>query len=193
MDDIALNALKASIEAWIGKAKEETPPRIGSSTCPLCQEYNNGRGGEDNACRGCPVYAKTGQTGCKGSPYDACIPVHNEWEHATYMYDRHSNPQSLLADVSAARLAWMPKALDEIIFLQSLLVEELERRNADKLSALLNTVPPPPISRVNMDAMQYQQPPILPLKKEPEVRHYTLEMPRLNVGETYTVTINRGE
>ena len=49
------------------KSNDYLYPEFGVNTCPLCAKYFK----EDNkdSCKGCPIYKKTGQSGCEGTPY----------------------------------------------------------------------------------------------------------------------------
>jgi len=57
-----LEALKKSIEKWEKIVAEEGEDR-GGENCALCELF------AEDECVGCPVYAKTGKTDCKGTPY----------------------------------------------------------------------------------------------------------------------------
>jgi hypothetical protein len=70
MDERTLEALKGSIAKWeaivAGKGEDNGPVN-----CPLCHLFHSSYrkdGGEE--CSGCPVYLKTGETGCSNTPYD---------------------------------------------------------------------------------------------------------------------------
>lgn len=59
-------ALDKSIEHW-EDVKENNSP-IGPNSCDLCTLYRH----EENtriSCKSCPVYKKSGATGCRYTPY----------------------------------------------------------------------------------------------------------------------------
>jgi len=62
-----LTALKESIDFWelVSEGKAESR---GRSTCALCTLYNRVIRGE-TSCEGCPIFRKTGEAGCEGTPY----------------------------------------------------------------------------------------------------------------------------
>jgi len=66
-----LIALKGSVEKWDKISKGEGEDN-GTDNCPLCKLYHtrslSGLGDEVN-CTGCPIQKKTGEHGCKGTPY----------------------------------------------------------------------------------------------------------------------------
>lgn len=68
MDQVTLDALKASIAAWEKKAVAENVRgvSIGVKACPLCQIFFSSK----TKCNGCPVSKKTGLGGCLGTPYE---------------------------------------------------------------------------------------------------------------------------
>lgn len=43
--------------------------RIDSGACALCSAFNNSDTAPEDLCAGCPVYGKTGETGCRGTPW----------------------------------------------------------------------------------------------------------------------------
>lgn len=59
-------AINGSVKKWLGIATGRAADQ-GSRNCPLCQLFFFGIGGE--CCMGCPVYKKTGQIGCRDTPY----------------------------------------------------------------------------------------------------------------------------
>ena len=107
MDAKTLAALRQSIKKWERNAVAETPKGFTttSANCPLCKLFS-GRGG----CNGCPVEERTGQWGCRGTPYSAADGAHDEWS------DCPSSPALRDAAHAAARA--------EVEFLRSLLPED---------------------------------------------------------------------
>lgn len=70
MDTTTQTALDLSIAKWekLAQGEGEYPTR---DNCPLCALFNSGDYDEkDSACIGCPVYAKTGERFCQGTPYE---------------------------------------------------------------------------------------------------------------------------
>lgn len=65
MDDRTLEVLLGSIAKWEAIVAG-TGRDLGGINCPLCREFILRIG----KCRGCPVKAKTGRSGCRGTPYD---------------------------------------------------------------------------------------------------------------------------
>lgn len=55
----------ATIEHWLRVYNGDD--KIGASGCPLCVKYNN----RVPYCRECPIFAKSGETECKNTPYTA--------------------------------------------------------------------------------------------------------------------------
>jgi hypothetical protein len=55
-------ALERSIAKWQGIVAGTTRD-LGPSNCGLCQLFLNA------SCKGCPVFERTGQTSCRGTPY----------------------------------------------------------------------------------------------------------------------------
>jgi len=68
-----LTAIKGSIEKW-EKVALGTEAGIWRSNCPLCVLYEH-TSGLHGSCKGCPIYEKTGESDCGGTPF----------------YDWHSN------------------------------------------------------------------------------------------------------
>ncbi len=77
METEKLKALKDSIEKWERLTKIECMDdvQIGPDECPLCVLYNN----EENVCKGCPVFEKTGQIHCEGTPYHMVETMYYDW------------------------------------------------------------------------------------------------------------------
>lgn len=67
-----LTALGESVDFWklVSEGKKESD---GTKTCPLCKLYHcmicDHLGNEEVSCIGCPIFRKTGEIGCKGTPY----------------------------------------------------------------------------------------------------------------------------
>lgn len=66
MDPETSKALEDSIEAW-RKIVAGTAPVHGSEGCPLCDKFLSTK--KYPLCNDCPVKARTGHDGCKGTPY----------------------------------------------------------------------------------------------------------------------------
>ena len=82
MDERTLTALEGSIKKWEAIVAG-TGVDAGPKNCPLCQAFHEDFLSPDNkgnGCRGCPVYEKTGEYGCGGSPYDAYEDTDDEEE-----------------------------------------------------------------------------------------------------------------
>ena len=60
MDEKTRGALERSIEHWTRRTRGHS-----DTDCALCGLFNN----KQYHCRGCPVFERTGQTGCDGTPY----------------------------------------------------------------------------------------------------------------------------
>ena len=66
MDQIAKDALEASIEVWEEKLTQGPWDRqFGTLACPLCRVYYN----RYLHCEGCPIMEFTGVGGCEKTPY----------------------------------------------------------------------------------------------------------------------------
>ena len=107
MDDRTLTALRQSIEKWERNAVAETPDDFatGAETCALCDLFY-----WKDGCNGCPVKERTGQWGCRGTPYLAADGARYEWSACPSDTTRRD----------AARAA----ARAEVAFLRSLLPKE---------------------------------------------------------------------
>lgn len=105
MDAKTLEALKASIAKWERNAEAKTPAefKIGEADCPLCELFIY-----PDRCEGCPVFEKTGERFCKGTPYINAHSAAYEWR---------------IGSKAAADRAHAA-ARDEVAFLKSLLPEE---------------------------------------------------------------------
>lgn len=62
MENPILTALQESIQKWTLIAKGELPD-MGAENCALCDLFFQMN------CRGCPVYKRTGKSGCLDTPY----------------------------------------------------------------------------------------------------------------------------
>ena len=116
MNHDTLKALKASIEKWKANASAESiyEVRLGMTDCPLCMKFHShitGNRGEPK-CNGCPVYAKTGISGCANTPYDDADQAFDEWDKAD------------IEDEASARSEFIERANEEVAFLESLLPED---------------------------------------------------------------------
>ena len=60
-------AIDGSVQKWLDIATGHAADQ-GSANCPLCQLFF-WRDDTEDCCWGCPVSKKTGQTGCRGTPY----------------------------------------------------------------------------------------------------------------------------
>jgi hypothetical protein len=107
MNAKTLRALKGSIKKWekiaAGKGVDEGP-----DNCPLCKLFWS----ENFDCKGCPVSARAGMGGCRGTPYD-------EWALAVEFKD------DLKADTPRLKAI----ARKELRFLRSLLPKATGREN----------------------------------------------------------------
>jgi hypothetical protein len=97
-------ALKKSIANWEKNVKDATNGailKLGPSQCPLCCKFLT----LDAKCIGCPVYEKTGQIFCKGTPYIEA--------HFYNTFDTNTRGQDLIRECEK-----------EVEFLKSLLVQQ---------------------------------------------------------------------
>ena len=67
MNKRTLKALKGSIIKW-HLIRYKGGVDQGGDNCPLCKIFSHDWG--DDACKKCPVYAKTRQVGCQGTAYE---------------------------------------------------------------------------------------------------------------------------
>jgi hypothetical protein len=75
MDDITSEALECSIRHWEENAAA-TFPKFASVTeddCALCRNFIA------KGCRGCPVFRKTGERFCVGTPYMSAVRHLRKW------------------------------------------------------------------------------------------------------------------
>lgn len=81
MDARTAEALEASIRHWQENVNAQRAPEASTSPedCALCRMFF--RNGMRDACRGCPVFKKTGKSHCDDTPYDLALPAHENWEH----------------------------------------------------------------------------------------------------------------
>ena len=72
MNRATLTALKESIEHWrrMEEGRRKPGESIGAPSCALCQLFNCDI--LDN-CEGCPVFERTGQDSCGGTPYREAV------------------------------------------------------------------------------------------------------------------------
>ena len=98
-------ALAASIAKWKRNTRVKTPTgvKIGASVCPLCVMFHPFD--KRAPCVGCPVFAKTGEPGCGGSPYGDAEVAFDAWDDV---------------DDRAAAEAFRAAAQAEVAFLESL-------------------------------------------------------------------------
>jgi hypothetical protein len=116
MDAKTLAALEGSIKKWEAIVDKRRPNR-GGADCPLCHLFNpffrhRTPGAvilSKKGCEGCPVAERTGQSFCKGSPYERIDAIEYS---ATPI--AHEELESRLHAV----------AVDELAFLRSLLPGE---------------------------------------------------------------------
>jgi len=66
-----LTAIKGSIEKWDKVSKRKTCGTT-RANCPLCSLYF-----AENSCKGCPIYEKTGQEDCRGTPFKEYVEYSN--------------------------------------------------------------------------------------------------------------------
>lgn len=71
----ALTALKESIEHWKRIVASPLTEKLGPENCGLCKLFLYNKNRLLHSCRGCPVYASTGQQFCGGTPYGTCAIV----------------------------------------------------------------------------------------------------------------------
>lgn len=87
MDEETLMALEESIQHWERNAECEDPENleIGPRSCALCARFwfldreMQTRKLDGQRCIGCPVYERTGQWDCRGSPYEELEGNIGEW------------------------------------------------------------------------------------------------------------------
>ena len=108
------NSLERSIAAWEGKRDEEHPRRIylGHTTCPLCDEFY--KHDDKSPCGTCPVFKKTGNASCQGTPYDEAVSVLSRFRQVHSHYGLYDSVTERL------RAEWVATAQAEIDFLKSL-------------------------------------------------------------------------
>ena len=77
MSKRALKALRGSILHWIrmrdGEQREGEIPD--DQNCPLCRLYNHSL--SIGCCESCPIFQKTGEPYCHGTPYHQAL---GDWE-----------------------------------------------------------------------------------------------------------------
>jgi hypothetical protein len=80
VDDRTLAALDASIRHWEENLAAEMVGQVDISTnaCALCDMFLVSHG-LSRPCSRCPVYQRTGQTLCGGTPYGRAATTYKEW------------------------------------------------------------------------------------------------------------------
>jgi hypothetical protein len=111
MNAKTLKALKGSIRKW-EKIVAGMGGDRGPANCALCEMFLH-----EHACRGCPVYSRTGQEGCRGTPYD-------DWKGR-----RHPHGQN---EVFATTPHYKSAARAEVRFLKSLLPKATPERKVKR-------------------------------------------------------------
>ena len=78
MDQLKALALEEAIAHWkrLATGNRKLGEGVGPSDCPLCSLYwkQEARGSAEGPrvwCNGCPVFERTGQEACRGTPYEA--------------------------------------------------------------------------------------------------------------------------
>ena len=101
-------ALETSILQWQEnvKAERSCDVLIGEKDCAICAEFYS------LECEGCPVYLRTGEGFCVGSPYGAAYTAWISW--------KYTNPNSDGDTLLAARDEFRKAAQAEVDFLISL-------------------------------------------------------------------------
>ena len=81
MNKKTLTALKASIAHWRENVDADTHDkvRVGPQNCALCGLFYLRHG-----CHGCPVFERTGDYGCRGTPYDSALDELHGWRADGY-------------------------------------------------------------------------------------------------------------
>lgn len=114
MDADTRQALEESIEKWeINTTLSFGERRTGRRDCPLCTMFANINDLSTKHCKKCPVYQRTGERYCDGSPYEELAVVSYD-----YMYGDET------ADNVEVR--WKKVAEKEVEFLKSLRPKEKE-------------------------------------------------------------------
>lgn len=105
-------ALEASIKHWEENLAAEEPylVELGPAACALCQLFRKRIWRDTISCEDdnlgrCPVYKKTGEKGCEGSPYDGAVEAFGSWE---------------FLETPFRRKMWQEAAQAELDFLKSL-------------------------------------------------------------------------
>ena len=106
MEKETLEALKGSIWKW-EKIVEGTGRDEGVTNCPLCTIFYFNK----EHCKDCPVYIKTGLSGCDGTPYE-------EWDKEVEWITNVGKKAATAKQKAAAQR--------EVDFLKSLLPKEDE-------------------------------------------------------------------
>lgn len=80
-DKRTAEALEASIRHWEENVAAEIPQQAGTSAddCALCDEFHPENSDEKGCCEGCPVFKRTGQKWCAGTPFHEAHHALNSW------------------------------------------------------------------------------------------------------------------
>jgi hypothetical protein len=89
MDSITLRALRGSIEKWEKNLKQDNWRNVTTDvvSCPLCVMFLLNKRPGDNPCEGCPVFKKTGVSGCNTTPYTQVMMYKQTAEHDDTILD----------------------------------------------------------------------------------------------------------
>jgi hypothetical protein len=113
MDQRTREALEKSIAHWEDNVAADRPSHVylGPQCCALCDLFRFVDIGGLARCDGCPVFTRTQEHGCKGSPYDEADNAFDAWSDI-YLDDYF--------EAEKARLKWRSAACAELDFLKSL-------------------------------------------------------------------------
>lgn len=84
MDQTTYVALKKSIKKWKQNCKAESALRVttGCTDCALCSLFYPPNVLASQACKGCPVYLRSKEPVCDGTPYAAVSRHRAQWMRA---------------------------------------------------------------------------------------------------------------
>jgi hypothetical protein len=100
MDAKTAEALEKSIEHWKANVDAATPgdAKVGGDHCALCEMFQDRPDEKD--CVGCPVMMRTGENGCRRTPY-------YEARHELIRWARVAGGKDQFQDAARAELAFL--------------------------------------------------------------------------------------
>lgn len=118
MNTETLTALQGSIKKW-EDIRDGTGGDMGRHNCPLCELYYTFDPYiASTCCSGCPVFEKTNQIWCHGTPYERWSKL-----ESALIDEAYDNPHGVMDHIDSNKARQI--AQDEVDFLKSLLPDPI--------------------------------------------------------------------